>query len=136
MSMRLGRFPPNCRAARPTVGGRVGGLAEHGPVDVQQRRDDVAKTPCALAALLEPSPHPGAAPRSRVAGSQVRSWPPAKAAPTRHAYAPKSYQRQVVDLVEQARRRHGLTHPYRPENRLNVPQTDTDRHQKHQLTLL
>lgn len=52
------------------------------------------------------------------------------------AYASKSYQRQVVDLVEQARRRHGLTHPYRPENRLNVPQTDTDRHQKHQLTLL
>lgn len=52
------------------------------------------------------------------------------------AYAPKSYQRQVVDLVEQAKRRHGLAHPQRSENRLSVSESDTDREQMRQLALL
>ncbi|MEB3371282.1 radical SAM family protein [Saccharopolyspora mangrovi] len=52
------------------------------------------------------------------------------------AYAPKSYQRQVVDLVEHAKRRHGLTPPQRPENRLNISESDVDRDQMRQLTLL
>jgi DNA repair photolyase len=52
------------------------------------------------------------------------------------AYAPKSYQRQVVDRVEQAKCRHGLTHPQRPRNRLNILQSDAGRDQTRQLALL
>ncbi|MEV5541210.1 Rv2578c family radical SAM protein [Saccharopolyspora shandongensis] len=56
------------------------------------------------------------------------------------AYAPKSYQREVMHLVEQAKRRHGLAHPQRPENfrtqQHDPPQSDADRDRARQLALL
>ncbi|WP_406689556.1 Rv2578c family radical SAM protein [Saccharopolyspora sp. ID03-671] len=56
------------------------------------------------------------------------------------AYTPKSYQRQVVDLVEQAKRRHGLAPPQRQRNfriqQHDPPQSDADRDRERQLTLL
>ncbi|MGW3468084.1 Rv2578c family radical SAM protein [Saccharopolyspora sp. NPDC000995] len=56
------------------------------------------------------------------------------------AYAPKSYQREVTDRVEQAKRRHGLAHPQRPENfrtqHHDPPQSDADRDRERQLSLL
>ncbi|MEB3367613.1 Rv2578c family radical SAM protein [Saccharopolyspora mangrovi] len=56
------------------------------------------------------------------------------------AYAPKSYQRQVVDLVEQAKRRHGLVPTQRQLNfraqQHDPPQSDADRDGERQLTLL
>ncbi|TWG08441.1 Rv2578c family radical SAM protein [Saccharopolyspora dendranthemae] len=51
------------------------------------------------------------------------------------AYTPKSYQRQVVDLVEQAKERHGLVRPQRSEHRLD-PQSDATPDRIRQLTLL
>ncbi|WP_461153088.1 radical SAM protein [Saccharopolyspora tripterygii] len=57
------------------------------------------------------------------------------------AYTPKSYQRQVVDLVERAKERHGMTrHQQRPENfrtqQENPLQSDADRERARQLALL
>ncbi|TDD81278.1 radical SAM protein [Saccharopolyspora karakumensis] len=56
------------------------------------------------------------------------------------AYAPKSYQRQITDLVEQAKERHGLARPRRPENfrvrQDELPQSDADRGRVRQLSLL
>ncbi|WP_246868758.1 hypothetical protein [Saccharopolyspora sp. ASAGF58] len=46
------------------------------------------------------------------------------------AYTPKSYQREVAHLVEQAKRRHGLAHPQPPENfrtqQHDPPQSDAE----------
>ncbi|WP_268952504.1 hypothetical protein [Saccharopolyspora terrae] len=43
-------------------------------------------------------------------------------------------------MVEEAKKRHGLAHPQRQENfrtqRLDAPQSDTDRDRAHQLALL
>lgn len=56
------------------------------------------------------------------------------------AYTPKSYQREVAHLVEQAKHRHGLAHPQRPENfreqQHDPPQSDADRDRERQLALL
>ncbi|MGI8312338.1 hypothetical protein [Saccharopolyspora hattusasensis] len=56
------------------------------------------------------------------------------------AYAPKSYQREFTDLVEQAKRRHGLADPQRSENfrtqRHDPPQSDADRDRERQLSLM
>jgi DNA repair photolyase len=56
------------------------------------------------------------------------------------AYAPKSYQREVINLVEQAKRRHGLVDPQRSENfrtqQHDPPQSDADRDRERQLALL
>ncbi|MGW1676370.1 Rv2578c family radical SAM protein [Saccharopolyspora sp. NPDC002376] len=56
------------------------------------------------------------------------------------AYAPKSYQREVTHLVGQAKQRHGLARPRRPENfrtqRHDPPQSDADRDRERQLALL
>ncbi|MFC7343720.1 Rv2578c family radical SAM protein [Saccharopolyspora griseoalba] len=53
------------------------------------------------------------------------------------AYAPKSYQREVVALVERAKRRHGLARPVSESFRQHhPPQSDADRDQQRQLALL
>lgn len=56
------------------------------------------------------------------------------------AYTPKSYQRQVVDLVEQAKERHGLARPQRSGNfrmqQEELPRSDSGRDRVGQLSLL
>lgn len=56
------------------------------------------------------------------------------------AYAPKAYQREVIARVDEAKRRHGLTPPPRPENfrtqHREPPQSDADRDRERQLALL
>ncbi|GAA0522090.1 Rv2578c family radical SAM protein [Saccharopolyspora thermophila] len=56
------------------------------------------------------------------------------------AYAPKWYQRDVTDLVAQAKRTHGMAKSQRPGNfrtqRHDPPQSDAEREQARQLALL
>lgn len=58
----------------------------------------------------------------------------------RGAYAPKAYQREVTELVEQAKRRYGLADPQRQKNfraqEPAPPQSDVDRDPERQLALL
>ena len=56
------------------------------------------------------------------------------------AYTPKSYQRQVVDLVEEAKQRHGMARQRRSENfrtqQHDPPQSEAEADRERQLALL